>query len=172
MSEEIWKVAHVTSRSIWKISSEGRVKCNGELWDYSRCNGYVRLSFGLLHRKIAELFVPNPDPKNKIQVDHINGIKTDNRAINLRWVTPYENLHNPNTFYKISQTLTGRKLPESERIKRGRKGSEHPRYNTKQIYKDGQYICVDKKLLQTYLDDGWIVKGSPHKTYNKRKKNI
>jgi len=56
-----------------------------------------------VHRLVCSAFHPNPD--RRAQVDHINTITTDNRAINLRWATARENARNIITYARLQKSL-------------------------------------------------------------------
>lgn len=105
---EIWKEIKGTNGR-YSVSDLGRLRNNGfyanvcgggkrfvkgKILSVQLRNGYKtyfipRLGNRTIHRLVAMHFIDNPF--NKEFVNHINGIKTDNRLCNLEWCTRIEN---------------------------------------------------------------------------------
>ena len=112
--EEEWKNI-IGYEGIYQVSNFGRVRSldrylyfgsqyclfKGKIMKQSNLKGYrtVMLSNNnhrkrfLVHRLVGLAFIENIN--NKPQIDHINGIKSDNRVDNIRWVTDKENSNFP-----------------------------------------------------------------------------
>lgn len=158
---EHWKPSYVSPDYL--ISDNGKVfslkrkrlLTNNAYAGYTRCclfaNGKARSYW--THRLVAMAFIPNPE--NKPCVDHINGNKMDNRVSNLRWVTYKENVHNPNTFYKLKENI--------ERFRRNAIKTA--------VYKDGNLIGIFETQAEAAKATGassgnvsWCVSGKLKQT--------
>lgn len=111
--ESVWKEVPLTDGK-YLVSSDGRVarvlKKGGlrELSPYKNNTPYLAVKvFGsdgrrmnkYVHRMVAEAFVPKTEGA---EVNHKNGDKTDNRAVNLEWVS-----HSENNIHKFNVLKTG-----------------------------------------------------------------
>ena len=106
MTKEIWRDIE-GYEGYYQVSDQGRVKSLGRKWRKSERilkpvvshDGYVVVNLYAggkpkmhkVHRLVCQSFHDNPD--NKPQVNHINEIKTDNRACNLEWCTCKQNVN-------------------------------------------------------------------------------
>tara|TARA_R110002126_G_scaffold97397_3_gene226995 strand:- start:1732 stop:2421 length:690 start_codon:yes stop_codon:yes gene_type:complete len=102
-------------------------------------NGYVTTCIDsqkriYLHRLLALHFIPNPN--NLPMIDHRNGIRTDNKLKNLRWVTRSQNCHNTSISRNNTSGITGVGYNKS-----AQKWSATMEINGKKLYK----LCDTKE---------------------------
>ena len=104
MRDELWKPV-IGYEGIFEVSDKGNLKRlleNGKeriLKGYENCNGYRATVLcvnhvpksKLIHRLVAEAFIPNPD--NLPQINHIDGNKKNNSVENLEWCDSKHNIN-------------------------------------------------------------------------------
>lgn len=120
MQEEIW-VPVVGYEGCYEVSNLGRVRglynrvygrilspaCSNKGYRYVCLYKNKKSKNIKVYRLVATAFLPNP--LNLPEVDHIDGSRDNDIAINLRWVTHQENINNPITRERFSKAQMGEK---------------------------------------------------------------
>lgn len=106
---------------------------NGYKQLYVSVDGKRKLNY--IHRLVAKYFVSNSDPINKLQVNHIDGINSNNRYDNLEWVTKGENMKHAsdNNLIKKGITSPSAKLTENTILALRRLYRMNPKFNKSEI---------------------------------------
>ena len=176
MDEIIWKDIQELN-SIYQISNNGEIRSidhyTGNVWhsgktlkqmiNYKGYHNVVIKKDGknktfLIHRIVAKYFVINPQPDIYDQVNHIDGVKSNNNALNLEWCN--------NSLNQIHANKMGL---NANRIKKSYEGSCKPvlqySINGNLI---GAYESARKDALETgvsYRSISLCCRGKTHTAY-------
>lgn len=89
----------------------------------------------LLHRLVAQAFIPNPD--NLPEIDHIDGNSKNNSLDNLRWCT-----HKENSNYEIRRQRLSESHKGEKHVRWGKFGKDNPTSKPVAMYRNNILIRV------------------------------
>lgn len=110
----------------------------------------------LVHRLVAQAFIPNPD--NKPEVNHLDGNKANAKLDNLEWATPSENQkHALATKLYVATALKGEEAPSAklteEKVLKIRELYPTGKYSYREL---GEMFGVSKKaVINVVLRRNW-----------------
>ena len=115
---------------------------------YLQVNIPVKKALKTVHRIVAETFIEKPEGYGKVEVDHINHNRQDNRVENLRWVTHKENQANLSKVTKRTywKDITAKDLTTGKRY-RFKKFSDIKSFARKHNWR-GWGTAIRRKLKQ------------------------
>lgn len=79
----------INNRIITRKGKMLKIQKNKHKYCYVFLSKNSRRKYSLVHRLVAEAFIPNPN--NLPEVNHKNGIKSDNKLENLEWISKSDN---------------------------------------------------------------------------------
>jgi len=166
MEQEIWKdipryEGYYMASNLGRIKSIKRQGSPGNIRKPRlQHKGYLKLNLNkngngkmeFVARLIAKTFIPNPENYN--QVNHINGIKIDNRAHNLEWCNNSQNrlhafkiglINKPVGELNSNAKLTRKEVNEIR--------SFHKRYSLQELSK--MYNISTQQIRNIVLNKSW-----------------
>ena len=181
--EEVWKPIQIKEvMGKYEVSNKGRVKSlarydtrgvwrkekflkprqnksggKGHYLHVCLCNGDWQKNFKI-HRLVAEAFIPNPD--NKPEVNHKDGVKVNNHVENLEWNTRSENCQhscdNKLIVHALGHNHGRQKLTEEDVTfiyNTYMKDKPRSNFNANQIGRD--YGVDGRAILNIYRKESW-----------------
>ena len=169
---EIWIKLEYKEKT-FMVSTMGRVRIHtlnrnreyyyaGATYGMTDASNYKLVSGCRVNIMVALTFIDNPDPERKIFVNHINGIKDDNRVENLEWTTPKENSQHARDNLPHNQENVCRKIQQinlqGEVVAEYDSASQAAREIGGNNAAIGHVLAGRNKTSKGYF---WIYKGDP-----------